>query len=329
MTNAIRRTPDVTGQYTYVIAINEVDYPLSEWAHDPDISEVPDTPRIYWKWDDNNNKVIEMTESEKTIIDDYGVEALTLNGDSIQISISDNLPKSSIDGKKLSVHTSYKPEIDGSSTYAVWSGSGDDINAVTGGNGAGEMLQIHTSIGQPETSVDIRFNHARFGRVWLHEAYLKFSDGGIGDYMSARIFANGVPLQQSVSLDLIVNDTYISYSPAGPGTGTHGFADPTKITLIERSFSKDGDWDYIGNDLVPNFSKQGQFLMSTDEHIVHRFINKVPCFGNCETYFSMSSDETSELRNGYFARLTAHNVSNTEWHMSAIMELYREVTYGD
>ena len=239
-----------------------------------------------------------------------------------------SLPKSTIDGNKLAVHTSAKPEIEGINTYAIWSGSGDDLNDLAGGNGQGPLTQIQTEIGVPESYVDIEFNPA-YGRVWIHEAYIKFTGGGTGDYMSSVIYAYGVPLQQAVGLDLVVVDNYITYSALGPGTGTHGFADPNKISLIPRTFSKDGDWDYDAiNGLAPNFTGTGLYKMSDIDQPVHRFINKVPCYGNCASYITMSSDETSEMMSGYFARMTAHNVSNTEWHISAIMELYREVTYS-
>ena len=269
-----------------------------------------------------------MTQAEKDIVDDVdtGIEMPT---DILNVNIADNFPKSTIDDTKLSVHASYKPKVDGHTTYAIWTGAGDDMTDPENGNGNGPMLQIHTEVGVPESSIDIEFN-PMYGRIWLHEAYAKFTGGGSGDYMSASVLAYGVPLQQAVSLNLIVDaDDFIKFSPAGPGTGTHGFADPTKITLIERSFSNDGDWNYDTNDgLTPNLQGEGRFKMSTVNKTVHRFINKVPCFGSCETYFSMSSDETTELRPGYFARLTAHNVSDTEWDLSCLMELYREVTYS-
>lgn len=327
MTNAIKRTPSETGTYTYVIAINPVDYPTAEWAHDPDISAVADEPRLYWKWDEATTTVIPMTQAEKDIVDDIGFEILTDQGDSLKIDITDNFPKSKLAGNPIAVHASYKPEIEGSTTYAVWSGAGDDMNDPTNGNGNGPLLSIQTEIGKPTTYVDVEFNPI-YGRVWLHEAYIKFTNGGNGDSISSVIMSYPVPLQQAVQLDLIVENNWIKYSTGGPSTGTHGFADPTKITLVDRTFSADGDWDYGADGLVPNFAGTGQYKMSDIEQTVHRYVNKVPCFGNCATYFSMSSDETTELLTGYFARIILNNESNTSWHASILMEIYREQTYN-
>jgi len=327
MPTAIKKEAGNNHQYEFTTEATVETHPLNEWAHDPDISSVANVSRVYWKWD--GTAVIEMTQAEKDIVDDYGMEALDEEGNSIRLNISTDLPKSTIDGKKLSVHSSYKPEVDGFTTYAIWSGSGDDMNATTGGNGGGPLLQIDTEVGVPTKSVDIEFDYDKYGQVWIHEAYIKFSDGGSGDYITSEVYAYGVPLQQVANLDLVLDGDYIKYSAGGPGTGTHGFADADKITLIDRSYSKDGAWDYDENGLTPNFTNTGNFKMSTTEKIVHRFINKIPCYGTCTTYVSMSSDETSELRKGYFARLTAHNISDTVWHVSALMELYRVVTYSE
>ncbi len=38
------------------------------------------------------------------------------------------LPLSPLDNKKLAVHPSYKPNIDGITTYAVWAGAGDEVD---------------------------------------------------------------------------------------------------------------------------------------------------------------------------------------------------------
>ena len=325
MFNAIKRTPSETGQYEFVISTDVDMYPSTEWAHDPDISTVGDVPRTYWKWDDANNIVIEMSQAEKDIVDDYGTDGMEDIAATLKVSISDNLPLSTIDGKKLAVHTSYKPEIEGHTTFAVWTGAGDDLTDLEGGIGNGELLNVQSEVGVPMKYVDIKFNPA-YGRVWIHEAYVRFTGGGIGDHMCAEIVATGVPLQQFANLDLIVVDDFIKYSPSGPGTGTHGFASADSITLIERTFSKDGDWDYIGTGLVPNFYGLGDYKMSTVDTVVNRFVNKLPCYGDCTTYFSMSSDETSELRPNYYARMVVHNVSNTDWSLSAILEMYRVTT---
>lgn len=237
--------------------------------------------------------------------------------------MGDNMPKSELDGLKIAVHSSPKPYVPGSRTYAIWTGAGDDIGG--GVIGDGPTLHLDMQVGQATTSVDVKFL-ADQGRVWLHEGYLKFTGAGDGDFMNASVVAEPTALQQSVQLDLEVTDNWIKFAAGGPGTGTHGFADPTAITLVPRTFSKDGDWNFDGTNLTPA-SGDGLYKISDIERTVHRYINKIPCYGDCSTYFTMSSNESTELPKGYFLRITGHNVSNSDWHASIIMEIYRERTF--
>jgi len=182
--------------------------------------------------------------------------------------------------------------------------------------------------GKSEHVIDVKHNQMMNGRVWIHEGYLKFENGGAGDYVDATVVAMATPLQTAANLDLIVTDNWITYSTSGPGTGTHGFADAAKIVLVPRPFSKDGDWDYDGTNLTPNFTNTGGYKMSDIERIVSKYMNKLPCRGTCNNFFSMTSDDTSELLQNYFIRITAHNVSNTTWFASAIIEIFRERTFN-
>jgi len=72
MSNAIRRVAPANGRYDYVVAIDPANYPVIDWVIDPDISGVSNVPQMYWKWDSSTSTVIEMTESEKDAVDDYG-----------------------------------------------------------------------------------------------------------------------------------------------------------------------------------------------------------------------------------------------------------------
>lgn len=235
------------------------------------------------------------------------------------------LPFSDLDGKKLSVHPSYKPKIETGSTYAVWTGSGDDIND-SSQIGNGELLHFSLTIGGGDVTKDVKF-HPDHGRIWLHEGYLKFENGGVGDYITADVIAEATPLQTSVNLDLEVANNWITAAAGGSGTGTHGWADANKIVLVPRTFSLDGDWDYDGVTLTPNTGGTGKYKISDIERVVHRYINKIPCYGSCATYFSMTSDETTELPAHYFLRVLAKNTSNTDWTACVLMEIYRERTY--
>lgn len=234
-----------------------------------------------------------------------------------------SFPMSDMDSKKIAVHPSYKPTIPGGTTYAVWSGAGDDIASDPSVLGNGPLLHFDMQQGTPIKTIRVDFDHQAFGRVWIHEAYLKFTDGGEGDFVSADVMATGVALQQAANLDLVLDGDLVKYSPSGPGTGTHGFA--SAPTLLPRTFSKDGGWNYDGINLTPSMDDTGEYNISTVDSSVHRYVNKIPTYGDCH-YFSMSSDETAELNTGYYLSIDVHNVSDTNWHLSVIMEIYRERT---
>lgn len=247
-------------------------------------------------------------------------------------------------GGKVAVHSSPKPEIEGLETFVVWTGAGDDVsdpeNPVIGD---GDLLNFQCTIGTSEVVKDVIWDQQTFGRVWIHEAYLKFTDGGNGDYITAYVMAKPSTILDAatiaflegqgqlppgaVTLDLELDgtdNTKVLPAAGGPGTGTHGFG--AVPVLVPRTYSKNGYWDYDGVNLIPNLAGTGAFDIHTTEQVAHKYVNKVPCNGDCTTYFMMSSDETAEIRDGYFIRITAYNVSNTNWEASVLMEIYRERT---
>lgn len=242
------------------------------------------------------------------------------------VNVVSGIPLSAMDGEKLAVHSSYKPYLAGTTTYAVWTGSGDDLE--TGIMCDGPLLEFNCVPGVPEIVIDAKFDQVTNGRVWIHEGYLKFEGGGTGDYMDAKIIGTPTPVQTSVYLNLELDGTWIVPASGGPGTGTHGFADPSKIVLLPRTYSSDGSWDFDGVNLIPNLTQTGKFRLSTIEVPVNKYMNKLPTKGTCSSYFSMTSDSTTELYANYFMRLTAHNISNTSWFSTVIMEIYRERTFN-
>jgi len=277
--------------------------------------------KLYRVWCHDDQKfVTTWAEVEPISCPENATHGIDTNKTIILDTIIENFPMSDIDGgDKISVHASYKPKFN-KPTYSVWAGAGDNMD--TGKLGDGNLLHINTEVGVPVSSIDVKF-HPDNGRVWIHEGYLKFNNGGLGDCVSADIISSVSMMQQSVELNCNIVDEWIV--PANEiGSGTHGFA--STPTLIPRSFSNDGDWDYDGETLSPNLDGTGGYKISSIEHIIHRFINKIPCFGNCDTYFSMSSDETIEIPQGYLLRITTTNGSDTVWNASMIMEIYRERT---
>jgi hypothetical protein len=245
------------------------------------------------------------------------------------MSGSNEFPTSDIDGKKIAVHASPKPLNNGITIYALWIGAGDDLT--TGEIGGGDLMEFNLSPGTASHSIDMKFDPDN-GTVWIHEGYLRFADGGSGDYFEASVVGEATPLQTVVNLDLIldIDGTTVKYSPTGAGTGTHGFADASKVVLGRRAFSQDGDWDYNEStgSLLPNMAGTGLYKISTMEQVVHRFMHKVSVRGMSNTYFNMSSEESTIILPNYYLQITAHNVSDTTWNASALIEVYRERTFN-
>lgn len=262
---------------------------------------------------------VALTESEEaaaqTIADNY----VYLSSD---IDIN-KLPFSEL-GNKLAIHSSTKPSKAGKEYYLVWTGAGDNVTGSPVTLGDGELMQFALDVSIPKHSIDVKFA-SDFGDVYIHEGYAKWENGGIGDHICAAVIASPTALQTSVNLDLEIVNNWVKYASGGAGTGTHGFA-ATPI-LLKRSKSTDGDWDYDSvNGLVPNSLGTGMYKISDVERAVHKYINKIPTFGNSYGYTRLTSDETAFLPQGYFLRVTAHNVSDTKWTASIFMEVFREQT---
>lgn len=232
----------------------------------------------------------------------------------------DALPLSEL-GDKLAVHPSTKPTDPNKEFYLVWTGCGDDtVNHVVG---EGDLLAFGMTVGTATVSKEVRFD-PQFGDVYIHEGYAKWHNGGPGDYMSAMIMTDPTVLQQAANLDLVVENDWVKYSVSGPGTGTHGFA--ATPVLVKRTFSLDGDWNYDGVNLTPNFSGDGLYKISSIERTVHKYINRIPLCFTSNSYTRLTSDETAWLPPGYFIKVTAYNNSDTDWNCAFMFEVYREMT---
>lgn len=231
---------------------------------------------------------------------------------------------SSIDGKKLSVHHSTKPDIDGVTVYTYWTGRGDDMT--TGDVGGGDLLNFLLANGSGNITKEVQF-HPSNGRVWLHEGIrMKYIDAGESDYATVDLVVVKTPLQALTNLDLVVDSNWIKAAPGGPGTGTHGWDDITKRTLIPRTFLKDGDWDLDSNgDLIENTEGTGLYKISDIDRIVHRLVNSIPLEGTT-SFFPLTLGETMEIPANHKLVATVVNTSNKKWTVSIIMELYRELT---
>lgn len=245
-----------------------------------------------------------------------------LQGDIAKVEITQLSPLG-----KVEVHSSYKPNALADNTlYAVWTGCGDDMS--DGSVATGPLLNFHMTIGGGNETVEMEF-HPDNGRIWLHEGYIQFTNAGFGDYLTATIRSRGTVLQQSANLDLELsnggNGNFVIPASGGPGTGTHGFAD-ANIALIPQTFTHDGEWNWNPIDsLQPNLAGDGEYRISIVDKTVHKFINRIPLYGTT-AYTIFSSDETTELPPNFYVRVRVYNVSDTDWHLSAFIECYRERT---
>lgn len=237
-------------------------------------------------------------------------------------TISSTFPLSDV-GDKIAVHSSPKPTEAGATTYVVWTGAGDDLTTDPHTLGEGELLQFQLTPGTSVLIKDFKCSPS-FGKIWIHEAYLSYDDAGFGDYITAFVVAPASPLQTVANLSLYLDGHWVKPVPMdGSITPTHGFA--ANPSLLPRTFSHDGDWDWDGYQLTPNYAGGGGFKISDEDKYVHRFVNKIPIHGT-NPYFTLTSDESSLLPPGYFLRVQAHNVSDTTWNASVFLEIYREMT---
>jgi len=235
--------------------------------------------------------------------------------------LGDTQPMSDLGGK-LAVHSSATPTSGNSKFHLVWTGAGDDI--VGGTIGDGDLIVIQNAIGQSTAFIDVEFL-SNGGLTFIHEGYARWSNGGIGDYLTARVLAHPSVVQTSVNLDLIMSGNYILPAPGGAGTGTHGWGGTPNI--IPRTFDKNGGWDYDPtNGLQPNLTDNGEYHISIVEEIVQKYHNKIPTDGTCNTPIVFTSDNTAQLPSGFFIRITTYNTSDTVWHASIFFEVYREKT---
>lgn len=227
-------------------------------------------------------------------------------------------------GTKLWVHSSSKPEFPGRLFFIQWVGAGDDAAGIIGN---GDLLHFHLTPGTQTIHKDAKF-HDGNGLVYIHEGYCSYIDAGHGDFLDVLIMAEGSQLQTFVNLDLIVEENgEVVFSPLGPGTGTHGFA--ANPVLVDRRFLKHGNWDYDEtNGLRPNFTKTGQYDIYTTEQIVHRLVSKMPVTGTSASPVRLVSEDTTQIPTGYFVRIVANNISNSEWTANILLTLYREKTYS-
>ncbi len=238
-----------------------------------------------------------------------------------------NMPslQSEVGKKKLWVHNSAKPEVDGKQFYVQYTGASDDlVNNIVGG---GDPTIVVCEPGNPIEEVRIEFCPEK-GDTYIHEAYVMWEGAGWGDSFSVSIHSMPTQLQTIANKDLELENmgagNFIKFAAGGPGTGTHGFA---ANPVLVKSVDNLGYWNYNSEDgLLPSMDRTGGFNIFDVDLEVNKFINRVPIFGTSTTYTRIESNDTAWVPPGYYLKVTTHNLSNNTWHLTLFMTLFREQT---
>lgn len=229
---------------------------------------------------------------------------------------------SEVGHKKLWVHQSPKPEVDGKHFFSQWTGRGD--NMTTGELGGGNQCIIETIIGVVDAAVDIELYNIG-SDVYIHEGYAMWDGASFGDCFSAYVMARATPLQTAANLDYIIDSEHrIKY--IGAGAGTHGFA-ATPVLVPSYTQPVDGFWNYnttTGLTYAP--AQDGAYNMYDIEIAVNSFIHHVPVSGSTYSYMRLASSDVSKLPEGYFLRIETHNNSDTVWKLMFMITTFREKT---
>jgi hypothetical protein len=256
-----------------------------------------------------------------------GADAGLKLSESGELEVNMGSKVSEVGSKKLWVHESPKPEIEGKQFYAYYTGSGDNVN--NGTIGDGPRLIFNMQPGTLIETIKVEFvNTMEFGDTYIHEAYAMWKDAGLGDCLCVSVWASPTQLQTIANKDLVLvpfnGGNFVTYSQGGPGTGTHGFAaNPVLIKAVH----KDGYWDYSSaNGLVPNFAKTGGFNIMDVPYKANEFINQVPLLGTTNGFNKIDSSDTAWIAPGYYLEVDLHNHSDTAWQAVLFMTMFRERT---
>ena len=232
---------------------------------------------------------------------------------------------SEVGDKKLWVHSTPKPELDGKQFFATWAGASDHV---TNGIGQGPKLKCVNVVGTAEQTLDFDFDLSS-GDVYLHEAFISWygpsgADIGEGNIFEAKIIASATQLQTAANLDYELDGDRVKYASGGSGTGTHGFA--ANPTLVPNRLCT-GYWNYsVGTGLLPA-SGDGKFDIYQTEQIYMTLTQEFQLNPHPTYEFHFSSGDTTRFQPGYFVRVKTYNNSNTDWTLIMNVGLFREVTH--
>jgi hypothetical protein len=233
---------------------------------------------------------------------------------------------SEVGSKKLWVHSSPKPEVEGKQFLVQYTGVGDMGNDT----GAGSPTILDIQANEAEKEVILHFDNTEMNcDVYIHNANFIWENAGFGDSFSIEMHAGPTSLQTLVNKDLeLVNfgaGNFIKFATGGPGTGTHGFA---ANPVLIKSLKKTGYWDYNSmSGLVPNLTQEGGFNISDVDINVVKYVNNVPVYGTNLSYTTLSSYDTAWIPPGYNMRLKCYNVSGNHWKLLMYMTMFREKTF--
>jgi hypothetical protein len=282
------------------------------------------TPKVLSSWQSNVGVMVSVSNGDLVVDDGVTPFDPVTGWEWLQ---GNNIPKSEV-GTKIWVHQSSKPQIPGRQFHTVWTGSGDDaLNDIVGG---GERLLFDVTASDTEVVADIAFDVPDQGDVYIHEGYFMWENAPWGAHISIQARCKENVFQTSVNLDLEMESygdgNRAKYAVGGPGTGTHGWTNPS-IHLVPNRLNQ-GYWDYSEATSLTPAAGDGDYDILDFDTIVSNFIHQVPVYSTATGFNRLQSSDTSRLAPGYYLKAIVTNGDTpTDWRCWMFMTLHRERTF--
>lgn len=203
---------------------------------------------------------------------------------------------------------------DGMENY--WTSKGDDL--INGTVGDGQKFSISMGTGETTKSVEGSFL-----------PYESFIYGG-------TIFWEGDSNKKTVTLDVVATaaslttgDSVIVESgtnkvvPKSDNSGTNAL---DGIPTLVDSKTSTGWWDFIDNELVPNFNMEGSFDIYTVDKTVARLLNDFDLMPKVSGESCIKADNAWKVFPGYKFKLIANNIEDGNWDVSLVFHMIKRKT---
>jgi hypothetical protein len=206
----------------------------------------------------------------------------------------------------------------------------------------GESTFVHHEIGDKEPLVKYIDFNCVFNETWLHEGYLEWDGGMIGDCLSMDVVPRVLQYEEkkgTMFRRIITPDGKHLVVPSNAAGDINPLVDirhPNK-GLVYMPDSDEGDpptafWDaeydpetqrYIN--IRPNAGMKGRYNIFWQEDQLARFVNEIPLLKN--GFIALNSSDTDELGHGMRLKITGDTsdiVDDHEWACAFILCLHRK-----